>query len=93
MKKLISTLLALSIVFSSGIAGNLSVSAATPTVTHNLPKTMKIGDSIGDLKDCNLDILQKGEAILVISNNKAPIVIRANEYERMLLNENDNSAQ
>lgn len=54
MKKLISTLLALSIVFSSGIAGNLSVSAATPTVTHNLPKTMKIGDSIGDLKDCNL---------------------------------------
>lgn len=44
-----------------------------------------------DLSDFNVDSLQKGEAILSISNNKAPIIILANEYERILLNENDNS--
>ena len=44
-----------------------------------------------DLSDFNVDNLQKGEAILSISNNKAPIIILANEYERILLNENDNS--
>lgn len=44
-----------------------------------------------DLSDFNIDNLKKGEAILSISNNKAPIVILANEYERILLDENDNS--
>ena len=46
-----------------------------------------------DLSDFNISNLQKGEAILSISNNKAPIVISANEYERIILNENDNSIE
>ena len=46
-----------------------------------------------DLSEFNISNLQKGEAILSISNNKAPIVISANEYERIILNENDNSIE
>ncbi len=58
--------------------------------------TYKDTDSLNkfiDLSDFNVDCLQKGEAILSVSNNKAPIVVIANEYERILLNENDNSNQ
>ena len=80
--------------YSDGIyAKSILNNSAFKLIFKTTYKDIENLDKFMDLKDCNLDILQKGEAILVISNNKAPIVIRANEYERMLLNENDNSAQ
>lgn len=80
--------------YSNGIyAKSILNNSAFKLIFKTTYKDIENLDEFMDLKDCNLDILQKGEAILVISNNKAPIVIRANEYERMLLNENDNSAQ
>ena len=80
--------------YSDGIyAKSILNNSAFKLIFKTTYKDIEYLDKFMDLKDCNLDILQKGEAILVISNNKAPIVIRANEYERMLLNENDNSAQ
>ena len=80
--------------YSNGIyAKSILNNSAFKFIFKTTYKDIENLDKFMDLKDCNLDILQKGEAILVISNNKAPIVIRANEYERMLLNENDNSAQ
>ena len=80
--------------YSNGIyAKSILNNSAFKLIFKTTYKDIENLDKFMDLKDCNLDILQKGEAILVISNNKAPIVIRANEYERMLLNENDNSAQ
>ena len=80
--------------YSNGIyAKSILNNSAFKLIFKTTYKDIENLENFIDLKDCNMDILQKGEAILVISNNKAPIVIRANEYERMLLNENDNSAQ
>ena len=80
--------------YSNGIyAKSILNNSAFKLIFKTTYKDIENLENFIDLKDCNMDILQKGEAILVISNNKAPIVIRANEYERILLNENDNSTQ
>ena len=80
--------------YSNGIyAKSILNNSAFKLIFKTTYKDIENLENFIDLKDCNMDILQKGEAILVISNNKAPIVIRANEYERIFLNENDNSTQ